>query len=78
MAMFAENALLDKACHAIAALGPCPFAGTVTADQVKLALGEFLDIWPESIHLSHRPRNALVCPRNGLVCIAPKCLGACS
>ena len=49
MAIFAENALLDKACRAIAALEPCPFAGKVTADQVKIALGELLDIWPESI-----------------------------
>ena len=49
MAIFAENALLDKACRAIAALKPCPFAGKVTADQVKLALGEMLDIWPKSI-----------------------------
>ncbi len=49
MAIFAENALFDKACRAIAALEPCPFAGVVTADQVKLALGELLDIWPESI-----------------------------
>jgi hypothetical protein len=27
-------------------LKPCPFAGVVTAEQVKLALGERLDIWP--------------------------------
>ncbi len=28
-------------------LKPCPFAGKVTADQIKIALGEWLDIWPE-------------------------------
>ena len=28
---------------------PCLFAGEVTADQVKLALGQELDIWPDSI-----------------------------
>jgi hypothetical protein len=33
----------------IAKLEPCPFAGRVTSDQVKIALGEFGDIWPESI-----------------------------
>ena len=33
----------------IANLEPCPFVGRVTPDQVKIALGEFGDIWPESI-----------------------------
>ena len=33
----------------IAALTPCAFAGRVTADQVKVALGEQGDIWPECI-----------------------------
>jgi hypothetical protein len=28
---------------------PDPFTGVVTADQVKIALGEFFDCWPESI-----------------------------
>lgn len=28
---------------------PCPFAGCVTKDGIMLALGEKLDIWPESI-----------------------------
>ena len=32
-----------------AALQPCPFLGVVTADQVKIALGECLDIWPDLI-----------------------------
>jgi hypothetical protein len=49
MATFIENGTLDRAARAIAALGPCPFAGVVTADQVKLALGECLDIWPDTI-----------------------------
>ena len=32
-----------------AALKPCPFAGVITPDQIKIALGEYLDIWPASI-----------------------------
>jgi hypothetical protein len=40
MATFIANGLLDRAAAKIAALEPCPFAGVVTADQVKLALGE--------------------------------------
>ena len=28
---------------------PCPFAGCVTKDGIMLALGEKLDLWPESI-----------------------------
>lgn len=39
------NALAEK----IAALEPCAFAGRITADQIKLALGEHGDIWPECI-----------------------------
>lgn len=37
------------AAEAIANLCPCPVEGRVTADQVKVALGELLDIWPWSI-----------------------------
>lgn len=50
MAIFIETGSLDLGARMIAAaLKPCPFAGVVTADQVKLALGEYLDIWPDSI-----------------------------
>ena len=38
-----------RAADAIAALKPCPVHGVVTADQVKIALGEAGDIWPDSI-----------------------------
>jgi hypothetical protein len=38
-----------RAAEAIAALMPCPAHGVVTADQVKIALGEAGNIWPESI-----------------------------
>jgi hypothetical protein len=28
---------------------PSPWTGSITEDEIKLALGEKLDIWPESI-----------------------------
>lgn len=28
---------------------PSPWTGTVTEDEIKLALGEKLDIWPQAI-----------------------------
>jgi hypothetical protein len=34
--------------EALAAIKPCPVTGEVT-DQVKIALGEVGDIWPNSI-----------------------------
>lgn len=49
MATFKNSNLLHRACQSIADLEPCSMAGVVTADQVKLALGELLDIWPDSI-----------------------------
>jgi hypothetical protein len=38
-----------KLAEAIASIEPCPFTGKVTADQVKLVLGEKVNIWPLSI-----------------------------
>jgi hypothetical protein len=35
--------------EAIAELTPCPSHGCITADQVKIILGEVGNIWPESI-----------------------------
>lgn len=49
MATYLKTETLNRAAEIIAALEPCPFAGVVTADQVKIALGEHLDVWPESI-----------------------------
>ena len=49
MATYHKKKLYDRATQTIATLKPCPYAGVVTADQVKLALGEMLDIWPELI-----------------------------
>jgi hypothetical protein len=49
MATYYEKKLYDRAMQTIATLKPCPYAGVVTADQVKLVLGEMLDIWPDSI-----------------------------
>ena len=49
MATLFDDGLYEHAMRTVADLKPCPFAGVVTADQVKLALGELLDIWPDSI-----------------------------
>lgn len=49
MAVLVGTELLNRAAQAIAAIKPCPMAGKVTADQVKLALCEWLDICPASI-----------------------------
>jgi hypothetical protein len=38
-----------KLAEAIAALEPCPMDGRVTANQIKIALGAFGDIWPMAI-----------------------------
>ena len=48
VAIVVETKLYNRVAEMIAALKSCPFAGRVTADQVKIALGE-LDIWPASI-----------------------------
>ena len=48
-----EIYLPDQAFHTlaekIANLEPCPFAGRLTADQVKIVLSESDEIWPEGI-----------------------------
>ena len=33
----------------LAHLEPCPFRGEVTEDQIKIALGEVGDVWPNNI-----------------------------
>lgn len=63
MAIYVENGLLDGVAEAIASLEPCPFAGKVTADQIKIVLGEVGDVWPGSI----RPTD-----RNGVVALFPR------
>lgn len=49
MEVYIENARLNQMAKAIAALEPCPFTGRVTADQIKVVLGEKGNIWPASI-----------------------------
>jgi hypothetical protein len=46
---YVDSQGLHRAAVALAKLEPCPYAGRVTEDQVKIALGELLDIWPASI-----------------------------
>ena len=40
----------DRLVHALVTMKECPFAGKVTADLVKMVLGEYADIWPPSIY----------------------------
>jgi hypothetical protein len=47
--MIMKSDVLRAAAEAIANLYPCPFAGRVTAEQIKIELGERLGIWPWSI-----------------------------
>jgi hypothetical protein len=49
MAIIVQSRVFNRSAEKLAALKPCPFAGRVTADQVKIAPGELLDIWPPSI-----------------------------
>lgn len=49
MEVYIENTRLNQMAEAIAALEPCPFTGKVTADQIKLILGQRGNIWPLSI-----------------------------
>ncbi len=49
MEIYLETSRLNQMAEAIAALEPCPFTGKVTADQVKLVLGERGNVWPLSI-----------------------------
>jgi hypothetical protein len=49
MAVFFKKKSYDQAMQQIATLNACPYTGVVTADQVKIILGELLDIWPDSI-----------------------------
>ncbi|WP_375763089.1 hypothetical protein ACE10X_27230 [Bradyrhizobium sp. Pha-3] len=43
--------LLDRPglAERLAELDGCPFSGVVTVNEIKIALGEFGDIWPTSI-----------------------------
>ena len=47
--IYVSTEIYQRAAEAIAALTPCPFHGCITTDQVKIALGEAGNIWPESI-----------------------------
>lgn len=49
MAHFIDNETYNRGLEAVATLKPCASVGEVTADQVKIVLGEALDVWPASI-----------------------------
>ena len=48
-AIYVENALFDHVANVITTLEPCPFAGRVIKDQIKMALADAADVWPVSI-----------------------------
>jgi hypothetical protein len=56
-AIYVENKLFDHVVNVIATLEPCPFAGKVTIDQIKLALADATDVWPVSIAADARAWN---------------------
>lgn len=47
--IFLPLSRLHVLADAIAALEPCAWSGTITRDQILIALGEHGDIWPASI-----------------------------
>lgn len=49
MDIYLKNDQYDRMVAALTAIRPCPFEGKVTADQIKLALGEHGGIWPKRI-----------------------------
>lgn len=51
MEIYIDRSRLHILADAIAALEPCPFTGTITRDQIVVALGEHGNIWPTSILL---------------------------
>lgn len=46
---YIESAYYARFIKALTGLELCPFAGVVTEEQFKLAIGEWLNIWPASI-----------------------------
>lgn len=47
--IYLDDERYTKLVTALLNMQPCPFAGVVTADQIKLALGLRGDIWPMAI-----------------------------
>jgi hypothetical protein len=49
MTIYVETEVYNRIAKALAAIEPCPFAGRVTPDQIKIVLGEVADVWPMAI-----------------------------
>lgn len=49
MAIYFDRERYDSLVKALMALKPCELSGTLTEDQVKIALGEGGDIWTTRI-----------------------------
>jgi hypothetical protein len=56
MALYIETELFNRVAEVIARLEPCPMAGRVTVDQVKITLGGVGDMWPASIAPTSGPQ----------------------
>jgi hypothetical protein len=41
---------MSRLADVLASLDPCPVTGLMTDNQIKIALGEFGDVWPRSIY----------------------------
>ena len=47
--IYIDDQSFEELAIRLAAITPCPFAGYVTANQMKIALGEHGGVWPASI-----------------------------
>ena len=49
MAHYLDNDTYTRLVDALLNVQPSAFTGTVTADEIKITLGEIGDLWPASI-----------------------------
>ena len=54
--IFVSDERYSRLVAALLNVKPCPFTGAVTENEIKIALGEAGDIWPESILIDLRRR----------------------
>lgn len=47
--MIADTIVVRKFANAVTCLEPCMMTGKIDPDQVKILMGEILDLWPMSI-----------------------------
>lgn len=50
MATYVDTATLEVIAEKFArACQPCPFSGRVTSNEVKIAIAEVFDVWPDVV-----------------------------